>query len=138
MNLSPLFVVGAVLRAQDNRFLLSQRPLGKAYAGQWEFPGGKVAPGELPEEALVRELAEELGITVLIQHLIPWTFVTHRYAEYDVILLLYTCATWEGIPAGQEGQAVQWVTAAEAARLPVLEADRPLLVRLGKSTGLQE
>ncbi|MFN9322732.1 MAG: (deoxy)nucleoside triphosphate pyrophosphohydrolase [Holosporales bacterium] len=138
MNLSPLFVVGAVLRAQDNRFLLSQRPLGKAYAGQWEFPGGKVAPGELPEEALVRELAEELGITVLIQHLIPWTFVTHRYPEYDVILLLYTCATWAGTPLGQEGQAVQWVTAAEAARLPVLEADRPLLVRLGKSTGLQE
>ena len=131
----PLLVVGAVLQKQDTHFLLSKRPEGKAYAGQWEFPGGKVAQGELPEEALARELAEELGITVATQNLIPWTFVTHRYPEYDVILLLYTCNTWEGTPAGQEGQAVRWVTAAEAANLPVLEADKPLLARLGNSTG---
>jgi 8-oxo-dGTP diphosphatase len=127
----PVFVAGAVLiDERTGRFLISQRPPGKQYAGYWEFPGGKVNMGESPEAACVRELREELNIDIALEALEPWTFLAHTYPEYQVIMLLSVCRHWSGELIGLEGQAFQWVTADEAKSIKILPGDVPLLPKL--------
>lgn len=131
MNKPPVFVAGAVLLDEKTgKFLISQRPEGKLYAGFWEFPGGKVHPGEAPEAACARELKEELNINIEPEALEPWTFLAHSYPEYQVIMLLYVCRRWTGALKGLEGQAFQWVTSEEVRNIKILPADAPLIPRL--------
>jgi len=122
-----LHVVAAALIDVDGRVLVAQRPAGKHLAGTWEFPGGKIEPGETPETALVRELREELGIDTATSCLAPAGFASHAYAEFHLILLLFGCRKWTGTPRGREGQAVRWVRAPELFSLDMPPADRPLL-----------
>lgn len=118
-------VVAGVLRDGQGRVLLAQRPPGKHLAGTWEFPGGKKEPGESGPAALRRELGEELGVAV--RSMQPWLALTHRYPEVTVRLQLYTIGEWTGTPSGREGQALHWATNAEMNRLPMPEADRPIV-----------
>ncbi|MFP4207181.1 MAG: Nudix family hydrolase [Wenzhouxiangella sp.] len=121
-------VVAAVLRDDRGRVLLAQRPVGKHLAGTWEFPGGKLEPDESPEQGLVRELAEELAIAV--EQSEPLLSLTHHYPGRSVRLLLREVSAWQGRPVGREGQALAWVSLAEAQRLPMPPADRPMLKAL--------
>src|SRR5437773_8765154 len=106
----PIVLVAAVaLIDADGRVLLAERPEGKHLAGLWEFPGGKVQPGETPEVALIRELAEELGIDVVASCLAPFTFASHAYPEFHLLMPLYVCRKWSGIVIAQEGQRLAWV-----------------------------
>ncbi|GIM09870.1 hypothetical protein Vretimale_13671 [Volvox reticuliferus] len=109
------------------RVLLAQRPEGKSNAGLWEFPGGKVDPGETPEEALIRELQEELGIAVDPADLVPLTFASHTYPTFHLLMPLYVCRRWLGEPLGAEGQAVAWATPEEVASYNLTPADIPLV-----------
>lgn len=122
-----LLVAAAALVDADNRVLIAQRPAGKAMAGLWEFPGGKVAPGETPEEALARELKEELGIEVCLTCLAPFTFASHAYEEFHLLMPLYLCKNWEGELAPWEGQAIKWVRAMRLQDYPMPPADLPLI-----------
>jgi 8-oxo-dGTP diphosphatase len=121
-------VVAAALVAEDGRVLLAQRPAGKSLAGLWEFPGGKLEPGETPEAALARELDEELGIRV--GPLIPFTFVSHAMDDFHLVMLLYWCRAWAGEPTGRDGQALRWERAEAMAQLPMPPADGPLVAAL--------
>src|SRR5438445_5297870 len=106
----PIVLVAAVaLIDPDGRVLLAQRPAGKHLAGLWEFPGGKVQPGETPETALIRELEEELGIDVVASCLAPFTFASHAYPDFHLLMPLYVCRTWSGIATAREGQNLGWV-----------------------------
>jgi 8-oxo-dGTP diphosphatase len=126
-----LVQVAAVALVDDvGRVLMAQRPAGKSFAGQWEFPGGKIESGETPEAALVRELAEELGIDVATAALEPLTFVSHAYPDFHLLMLFYACRAWTGMPHGIEGQALVWDTVAALAHLPMPPADIPLLAAL--------
>ena len=118
-------VVAAVLKDAHGRLLLAQRPVGKHLAGTWEFPGGKVDPGETPAQALERELAEELGIR--IESSAPLLSLNHQYADRSVRLMLREVIDWQGEPMGLEGQALQWVTLPQASRLSMPAADRPII-----------
>lgn len=120
-------VVAAALVDQDGRILLQQRPAGKELAGLWEFPGGKIEPGESPEAALIRELAEELGISVSTACLAPATFASAPLGDRHLLLLLYVCRKWEGIPRAIEASALKWVRPVEMHALPMPPADRPLI-----------
>ena len=111
----------------DGRILLTQRPEGKSMAGLWEFPGGKVEPGETPEVALIRELQEELGINTWASCLAPLTFASHSYPEFHLLMPLFACRKWEGIVQGREGQALKWVRAADLRSYPMPPADIPLI-----------
>ncbi|MGL4542384.1 MAG: (deoxy)nucleoside triphosphate pyrophosphohydrolase [Polymorphobacter sp.] len=122
-----LVVVAAALVDADGRVLVAQRPAGKHLAGQWEFPGGKIEPGESPEAALVRELGEELGIRTHSSCLAPAGFASHAYDEFQLLLLLFAIRKWQGIPKGSDGQAVRWVRPPELFGLDMPPADRPLL-----------
>lgn len=122
-----LLVVAAALVDSDGRVLMAQRPEGKALAGLWEFPGGKVEPGERPEETLIRELAEELGITVKEPCLAPLTFASHAYPDFHLLMPLYICRRWEGIPQSREAQALRWVRPGALRDLPMPPADLPLI-----------
>ncbi|MEN3210780.1 (deoxy)nucleoside triphosphate pyrophosphohydrolase [Methylorubrum populi] len=122
-----LLVVAAALVDADGRVLMAQRPEGKALAGLWEFPGGKVEPGERPEETLIRELAEELGITVKEPCLAPLTFASHAYPDFHLLMPLYICRRWEGIPQSREAQALRWVRPSALRDLPMPPADLPLI-----------
>ncbi len=124
-------VVAAALIDGDGRVLVAQRLPGGSLGGLWEFPGGKIEPGETPDAALVRELAEELGISVVAGALQPLTFVSHAYADFHLLMLLYTVRDWVGVPAGQQGQALRWDYVAGLASLPMPPADVPLLAALG-------
>jgi 8-oxo-dGTP diphosphatase len=121
-------VVAAALIADDGRVLLAQRPPGKSLAGLWEFPGGKLEPGETPEAALARELEEELGI--IAGPLQPFTFVSHMYADFHLVMLLYWCRAWAGEPVGRDGQALRWERPEAMAALPMPPADVPLVAAL--------
>jgi len=125
-----LLVVAAALVDADNRVLIAQRPEGKQLAGLWEFPGGKLDPGERPEEALIRELAEELGITVKAPCLAPLTFASHAYDEFHLLMPLYVCRKWEGFVAPAEGQAVKWARARDLRNFDMPPADAPLIAPL--------
>lgn len=122
-----LLVVAAALVDADNRVLIAQRPPGKALAGLWEFPGGKPESGETPEAALVRELAEELGIAVKPACLAPLTFASHAYEDFHLLMPLYVCRRWEGFVTPREGQTLKWVMARQIWDYPMPPADAPLI-----------
>src|SRR5690348_8440215 len=127
----PILLVAAVaLVDPDGRVLLAQRPPGKHLAGLWEFPGGKVHAGETPETALIRELAEELGIDVAASCLAPFTFASHAYPEFHLLMPLYICRKWSGIPLPREGQRFAWVRPARLGDYPTPPADTPLVAML--------
>ena len=128
-------VVAAALVDADGRVLLAQRPQGKSLAGLWEFPGGKIEPGETPDAALVRELEEELGIAVAETALEPLTFVSHGYPEFHLVMLMYVCREWGGEPVGQQGQPLVWGDMAMLGALPMPPADIPLLAALATALG---
>ena len=123
----PLLVVAAALVDADGRVLLQQRPEGKSMAGLWEFPGGKVEAGETPHRALVRELEEELGIETWESCLAPATFASEPLGERDLILLLYVCRKWSGVPRLRHAAALKWVRPAEMFSLPMPPADLPMI-----------
>ncbi|MEO0328459.1 MAG: 8-oxo-dGTP diphosphatase MutT [Pseudomonadota bacterium] len=127
-NSLPLILVSAcALLDADNRILLAQRPEGKSMAGLWEFPGGKVEAGETPEDALIRELKEELDITTWQSCLAPLSFASHRYEGFHLLMPLYVCRKWEGHPQAQEGQDLKWVRSRELRDYPMPAADAPLI-----------
>ena len=104
MPIPTVLVAAAALVDADNRVLLAQRPPGKSMAGLWEFPGGKVETGETPEQALVRELREELGVEVCLKCLAPFTFASHAYEKFHLLMPLYLCRNWEGEITPREGR----------------------------------
>jgi len=122
-----LLVAACALIDTDGRILLAQRPEGKNLAGLWEFPGGKVEKGETPEETLVRELEEELGIKTKVPCLAPLTFASHTYETFHLLMPLYVCRRFEGIATGMEGQAIKWVRPANLRDYPMPPADEPLI-----------
>ncbi|MCJ2048236.1 (deoxy)nucleoside triphosphate pyrophosphohydrolase [Methylobacterium sp. J-070] len=122
-----LLVVAVALVDVDGRVLVSERPAGKQLAGLWEFPGGKVEPGERPEETLIRELAEELGIRVEEPCLAPLTFASHAYPDFHLLMPLYVCRRWTGTPQAMEGQALKWVRPKALRDLAMPPADAPLI-----------
>ncbi len=122
-----VLVAAAALVDQDNRVLLAQRPPGRPLAGLWEFPGGKVEDGETPEAALVRELMEELHIDVCLTCLAPYTFASHRYETFHLLMPLYICRTWEGDIHPREGQTVAWVRPQRLSDYSMPAADAPLI-----------
>jgi 8-oxo-dGTP diphosphatase len=127
----PIVLVAAVaLVDPDNRVLIAQRPPGKAMAGLWEFPGGKVQAGETPEAALIRELKEELDIDVTASCLGPFTFASHAYEGFHLLMPLYLCRKWQGTVRPMEGQAIKWVAPLRLADHPMPPADKPLVAML--------
>jgi 8-oxo-dGTP diphosphatase len=122
-----LLVVAAALIDVDRRVLIAQRPKEKQLGGLWEFPGGKVGADEGPEEALIRELKEELGVTVKEACLAPLTFASHAYEDFHLLMPLYVCRRWEGIVASREGQALKWVRPGKLRDYPMPPADGPLI-----------
>ena len=122
-----VLVSAVALLDKDNRVLLAQRPKGKSMEGLWEFPGGKVEPGESPEGALVRELHEELGIETWNSCLAPLTFASHSYDDFHLLMPLFACRKWNGIVWPREGQALAWVHAEKLKDYPMPAADIPLI-----------
>jgi 8-oxo-dGTP diphosphatase len=125
-----LLVAAAALVDVDGRVLICQRPQGKALAGLWEFPGGKVEAGETPETCLIRELDEELGITVAQACLAPFVFASHAYDSFHLLMPLYLCRRWEGVVRAKEHEAVAWVRPSQMADYPMPPADAPLVAWL--------
>jgi len=125
-----LLVVACALLDQDGRVLIAQRPEGKALAGLWEFPGGKVEMGEAPEATLIRELQEELGITVKEPCLAPLTFASFAYPDFHLLMPLYVCRRWEGVVIAREHQALKWARPNELRNFPMPPADEPLIPAL--------
>ncbi len=128
--MNSLLVVAVALIDADGRVLLSRRPEGKPMAGMWEFPGGKVEPGETPEAALIRELAEELAIDVRENCLAPFSFASHRYDDFHLLMPLYVCRVWDGVVRPREGQQTKWVRPNHLRDYPMPAADKPLIAML--------
>src|SRR5579863_1562001 len=128
---SVILVVAAALIDPDRRVLIAERPPGKAMAGLWEFPGGKLETGETPEQALIRELDEELGIAVKEPCLAPFTFASHGYGGFHLLMPLYVCRRWDGTPVPREHRAIKWIRPrdliADPGAFPMPAADLPLL-----------
>jgi 8-oxo-dGTP diphosphatase len=122
-----LLVSAVALIDADGRVLLAQRPPGKSMAGLWEFPGGKVEPGETPEAALIRELHEELGIETHTSCLAPLTFASHAYPDFHLLMPLFACRRWQGTPQPREGQTLAWVRPQALRDYPMPPADLPLI-----------
>ncbi len=122
-----VLVSAVALIDPDGRILLAQRPEGKSMAGLWEFPGGKVEPSETPEQALIRELQEELGIDTWESCLAPLTFASHSYESFHLLMPLFACRKWKGTPESKEGQALKWVRANQLKDYPMPPADIPLI-----------
>jgi len=122
-----LLVAACALVDADGRVLLAQRPEGKKLAGLWEFPGGKVEPGETPEAALIRELSEEVGVTTKEACLAPLTFASYSYDEFHLLMPLFVCRRFEGTARGLEGQALKWVRPRDMRDYPMPPADEPLI-----------
>ena len=125
-----LLVVACALVDADRRVLIAKRPEGKGMAGLWEFPGGKVETGERPEETLIRELHEELGITVKEPCLAPLTFASHAYDDFHLLMPLYICRRWEGLVEAREHAALKWVKPSALRDYPMPPADEPLIPAL--------
>ncbi|MDP6708577.1 MAG: (deoxy)nucleoside triphosphate pyrophosphohydrolase [Alphaproteobacteria bacterium] len=125
-----ILVAAAALVDVDGRVLLQQRPEGKSMAGLWEFPGGKVEAGETPEHCLMRELKEELDVDVTAACLAPFTFASHAYEDFHLLMPLYVCRRWEGQASPREGQALKWVRPIRMTDLAMPPADRPLVAML--------
>ncbi len=130
MNARILLVAACALVDADGRVLLAKRPPGKPLAGLWEFPGGKVEPGETPEAALIRELKEELDIEVVAKCLAPLSFASHGYPEFHLLMPLFICRRWEGDISPLQGQQLSWVRAQKLAGYAMPPADEPLKVVL--------
>jgi 8-oxo-dGTP diphosphatase len=122
-----VLVAACALIDADRRVLIAQRPTGKPMAGLWEFPGGKVEPGEPPEASLIRELKEELGIDVNAACLAPLTFASHAYADFHLLMPLYVCRRWDGIAHAREGQNIRWIRGDRLRDYPMPPADEPLI-----------
>jgi 8-oxo-dGTP diphosphatase len=122
-----ILVSAVALIDADGRVLLAQRPPGKSLAGLWEFPGGKVEAGETPETALIRELKEEIGIDTWSSCLAPLTFASHSYPDFHLLMPLFACRRWDGIPTPREGQTLAWVRPAHFRDYPMPPADLPLI-----------
>lgn len=125
-----LLVAACALIDPDGRVLVAQRPEGKSMAGLWEFPGGKVESGERPEETLIRELGEELGIQVKEACLAPFSFASYAYDDFHLLMPLYLCRRWEGTVTAREHQALKWLRPRELGALPMPPADLPLVPML--------
>jgi 8-oxo-dGTP diphosphatase len=125
-----VLVVACALVDTDGRVLLAERPAGRSMAGLWEFPGGKLEAGERPEETLIRELMEELGIVVREACLAPLTFASHAYADFHLLMPLYVCRRWEGMVTAREGQRLAWVRPNRLRDYPMPPADEPLVAHL--------
>ena len=125
-----VLVAACAMIDSDGRVLLARRPEGRAMAGLWEFPGGKVEPGETPEQALIRELREELGVELSEACLAPFTFASHAYPDFHLLMPLYLCRRWNNIPKAREGQILAWVTPERLTEYPMPEADKPLVPML--------
>ena len=130
VSLKVVLVAACALIDADGRVLLAQRPAGKSMAGLWEFPGGKVEPGERPEQSLIRELEEELGISVKEDCLAPLTFASHGYPDFHLLMPLYVCRRWDGIVAPREGQQLTWVRPNRLRDYRMPPADEPLVSHL--------
>nr|WP_241493433.1 MULTISPECIES: 8-oxo-dGTP diphosphatase MutT [Kordiimonas] len=129
-GLPTVLVAAIALIDVDGRVLIAQRPEGKAMAGLWEFPGGKVEEGELPEAALIRECKEELDIDITAACLAPFAFASHSYEKFHLLMPLYLCRKWEGLVRGMEGQAFRWVKIRDLGEYPMPPADDPLVAML--------
>ena len=126
-----LITVSAVVMVDvDGRILIAQRPEGKNMAGLWEFPGGKIEPGETPERALIRELKEELGIDTTESCLAAFTFASHRYDDFHLLMPVFLCRKWDGFVTPQEGQVLKWVKISELKNYPMPPADKQLLAMI--------
>ncbi|MEO1467993.1 MAG: 8-oxo-dGTP diphosphatase MutT [Pseudomonadota bacterium] len=125
-----VLVAAVALIDADGRVLLTQRPVGKSMAGLWEFPGGKVEPGETPEACLMREMEEELGVSTWESCLAPLTFASHGYEDFHLLMPLYACRKWKGIPSGREGQQLAWASKSALRRYEMPPADVPLIAIL--------
>jgi 8-oxo-dGTP diphosphatase len=130
LSLTTVLVAACALIDADGRVLIAERPAGKSMAGLWEFPGGKVEAGERPEECLIRELAEELGIAVNEACLAPLTFASHNYPDFHLLMPLYVCRRWDGIVTPREGQRLAWVKPQRLRDYPMPPADEPLVSHL--------
>ncbi len=129
-DIAVVLVVACALVDPDHRVLIAQRPAGKSMAGLWEFPGGKIEKGELPEVALIRELKEELAITVAQPCLAPLTFASHTYEDFHLLMPLYICRRWQGSVQALEGQTLKWVRPNQLRDYPMPPADVPLVSHL--------
>lgn len=130
MSVKTVLVAACALIDSDGRVLIAQRPEGKVMAGLWEFPGGKVEAGERPEQSLIRELNEELGIVVKEECLAPLTFASHVYPDFHLLMPLYVCRRWEGFVQGRENQRLKWLRPSELRNFPMPPADEPLISHL--------
>ncbi len=120
-------VAACALVDPDGRVLIAQRPQGKSMAGLWEFPGGKIEPGETPEDTVIRELQEELGIVTQVDCLAPLTFASHAYETFHLLMPLYICRRYQGMPQSREGQTLKWVRPQALRDYPMPPADEPLI-----------
>jgi 8-oxo-dGTP diphosphatase len=125
-----LLVAACALVDPDHRVLLARRPDGKVMGGLWEFPGGKVHAGETPEGCVIRELREELGVDVTANCLAPLTFASHGYDDFHLLMPLFVCRVWEGLPSPREGQTIKWVRPRDMGAYPMPPADQPLVAFL--------
>ena len=129
-NLPIVLVAAVALFDKDGRVLIAKRPVGKSMAGLWEFPGGKVEAGETPERALIRELQEELAVDTFESCLAPFTFASHAYEDFHLLMPLYVCRKWEGKVTPVEGQTLKWVMPMQLKEYPMPPADKPLIAML--------
>lgn len=125
-----MLVAAVALVDADRRVLIAQRPEGKSLAGLWEFPGGKLEAGETPEQALIRELEEELGISTKSACLAPLSFASHSYETFHLLMPLYVCRKWQGTPVAREHAALKWVRPQALRDYPMPPADEPLIAAL--------
>jgi 8-oxo-dGTP diphosphatase len=125
-----MLVAACALVDADRRVLICQRPEGKMFPGLWEFPGGKLEPGETPEQALIRELNEELAIRTEAACLAPLTFASHSYGSFHLVMPLYVCRRWQGVPRAKEHESIKWVRPRELRDYPMPPADGPLIAPL--------